>query len=137
MHACLAAAATAATLFIASSTAHASGGRSCEDSMVLWSINQKFRINDRNVLKMGLKIEDFYDIHEKPYTPNREYNLIPRRFCKAKVAMNDGNNRTIWYVIENGQGLAGISYYVDYCISGLDPWHIYGAFCRSVRPGGR
>ena len=47
--------------------------------------------------------------------------------------MNDGRSRTIWYMIELGQGFAGMGANVEYCISGLDSWRIYGAYCRSVR----
>ncbi len=107
----------------------------CDSPSVLRAITKRFAINDRNVIQRGLAIEDYYDVHLEKFVPAGEVEgtKINRRFCRGKVAMNDGRSRTIWYMIELGQGFAGIGANVEYCISGLDPWHIYGAYCRSVR----
>ncbi len=105
----------------------------CESPAVLRAISHRFSIADRNVLKRGLAIEDYFDIHQNRYVPAGETTMIDRRYCHGKVAMNDGQARTIWYMIEAGQGFAGVGGNVEYCISGLDPWRIYGAYCRSVR----
>ncbi len=107
----------------------------CDNPAVLRAITHRFTINDRNVLQRGLAIDDYYDIFEDKFVAASEAagTLIDRRFCRGKVVMNDGRTRTIWYMIELGQGYAGVGANVDYCISGLDPWHIYGAHCRSVR----
>ena len=108
---------------------------SCESPHVLRRISHRFLILDANVLNAGLEIEDIFDIRENGfnYTPRTEVQLIERRFCQARVAMNDGKTRSIWYLIESGQGFAGFGNNVEFCIAGLDPWHIYGAYCRSVR----
>jgi hypothetical protein len=106
---------------------------SCDSPAVLRAISHRFSIADRNVLQSGLAIEDYFDIHQNRYTPAGETTMISRLFCHGKVAMNDGRTRKIWYMIEAGQGFAGVGGNVEYCISGLDPWHINGAFCRSVR----
>ncbi len=106
---------------------------SCESPAVLRAISHKFRIADRNVLHLGLAIDQVYDIHQNSYTPATDEMLIARRYCHGKVAMSDGRARTIWYLIENTQGFAGVGRNVEYCISGLDPWHINGADCDSVR----
>ena len=45
----------------------------------------------------------------------------------------DGQQRDLWYVVQWGLGFAGSGYKIDFCISGLDPWHVYGADCRSLR----
>ena len=107
----------------------------CDNPAVLRAISKRFAINDRNVIQRGLAIEDYYDVHQEQFVAAGEIEgtLIDRRFCRGKVAMNDGRSRTIWYMIELGQGFASMGANVEYCISGLDPWHIYGAYCRSVR----
>jgi len=105
----------------------------CDDQAVLRAIAYRFSINDRNVLKQGLAIDAYVEVQENRYQPAYEGSMIDRRFCQGRVAMNDGRTRTIWYMIEAGQGLAGFGGNVDYCIAGLDPWRIYGANCQSVR----
>lgn len=108
---------------------------SCESPAVLRRISQRFLILDNNILQAGLQIDNIFDIRENGYnyTPQTEVQLIPRRFCQGRVSMNDGKIRSIWFLIESGQGYAGVGDNVEFCIAGLDPWHIYGAFCRSVR----
>lgn len=125
-------------LTISATPANAFGIRNdaaCDNPAVLRAITKRFAINDRNVIKRGLAIEDYYDVHLDRFVAAGELEgtKIDRRFCRGKVAMNDGRSRTIWYMIELGQGFAGMGANVEYCISGLDPWHIYGAYCRSVR----
>ena len=108
---------------------------SCEDPRLIRHIKNNFRILDRNVLQAGLSVEDIHSIRETGpvYTPVTEVQLIPRVFCQGTAAMSDGKSRTIYILLEDSQGFAGIGDYVNYCISGLDPWRIYGADCRSVR----
>ncbi|MDA4846989.1 hypothetical protein [Hoeflea poritis] len=107
--------------------------KSCDSPAVLRTITHRFGIADRNVLHMGIAIEDYFNIHQNRYTPRTDTEFIERRYCHGQVAMSDGHTRTIWYLIESGQGFAGIGDNVEFCISGLDSWHIYGANCRSVR----
>ena len=108
---------------------------SCDSPGVLRRITNRFRMLDANVLDAGLSIEEIYDVRENGfnYTPRTEIQLIERRFCQGRVAMSDGKTRSIWFLIESGQGFAGYGDNVEFCIAGLDPWHIYGAHCRSVR----
>jgi hypothetical protein len=47
--------------------------------------------------------------------------------------MNDGRKRQIWWLIEGGQGFAGLGDNLEFCIAGLDPLKVHGAWCRSVR----
>ena len=107
--------------------------KACDSPAVLRTITHRFGIAERNVLHMGLSIEDYFNIHQNRFTPRTDTKFIARRYCHGQVAMSDGRTRTIWFLIESGQGFAGIGDNVEFCISGLDPWHIYGANCRSVR----
>lgn len=130
---------SASSLTVAVPEATAFGGirndAACDNPAVLRAITHRFTINDRNVIQRDLAIEDYYDVYQDKFVAASEVEgtMIDRRFCRGKVVMNDGRTRTIWYMIELGQGFAGVGANVEYCISGLDPWHIYGAFCRSVR----
>ena len=116
--------------------AHAFGVfRGCDDPRIIRYIQNQTWVLDQNVLKRGLTIRQIFNIHETDghYTPVTDVQLIPRLFCQGSAAMNDGQTRAIYYMVEQGQGFAGVGDYVSFCISGLDPWRIYGADCRSVR----
>lgn len=67
-----------------------------------------------------------------------EYHNVGRKFCHATVRMTDGNRheqRDMWYVLETPWGLAGPPKLanVEFCIAGLDPWHVYGKDCSTIR----
>ena len=59
--------------------------------------------------------------------------FIARRYCGGTANMSDGQQRTIWYLIEDGMGLAGMGDNVEFCISGLDRWLVYNGSCRVLR----
>ncbi len=116
--------------------AHAFGVfRGCDDPRIIRYIQNQTWVLDQNVLRRGLAVRQIYNIRETDghYTPVTEVQLIPRYFCEGNAAMNDGHTRKIYYMVEQGQGFASVGDYVNFCISGLDPWRIYGADCRSVR----
>lgn len=136
----LAVATVAATLIgtpvLQHNPAHAAGTfTACDNPHVLRRISKRFQILDANVLQAGLSIDEIFDIRENGFnfTPETEIQLIERRFCQGRAAMSDGKTRSIWFLIERGQGFASIGNNVEFCIAGLDPWRIYGAHCRSVR----
>ena len=58
---------------------------------------------------------------------------IGRRYCGATVALSDGHDRDIWYLIEEGQGFASIGDNVEFCVSGFDRWMVYNGRCRVLR----
>jgi hypothetical protein len=60
--------------------------------------------------------------------------FIPRRFCTARVMMNDGLERRMDYVIQAGTGLAGVGYGVEVCVSGFDRNLAYAPDCKMARP---
>lgn len=106
---------------------------SCSQQGVLDYMARRFVWTDEHVIQRGLRIEDITHTHENKYEPTTDTHLIGRRYCHATAWMNDGTKRQMWYLIEEGMGFAGIGNNVEFCISGLDPWHVYGAWCRSVR----
>lgn len=64
-----------------------------------------------------------------------EDHNVGRQFCQAKVRMSDGGKRDMWYLLETPGTFAGIPKLsgVDFCIAGLDPWHVYGKDCSTMR----
>ena len=96
-----------------------SGGNfpACDAPQVLSYIQNRFVWTDRLVLKRGLAID----------------HIEPRLYCHGTAQMNDGHKRQIWWLIEGGMGFAGLGDNLEFCISGLDPLKVHGAWCRSVR----
>lgn len=105
----------------------------CSQPHLLNYIQSRFVWTDRHVLRRGLRIDAIdraRETHREPTTPKHQ---IGRIHCQATALMNDGRQRQIWYMIETGMGFASINDNVEFCIAGLDPWKVYGAWCRSVR----
>ena len=106
----------------------------CGDSWVLGKISNRFRHQVTHVPNLpDVRIADFRDIHQHRYLPAQEDHPIGRRYCGAKVLLSDGQDRDIWYLIEEGQGFAGIGNNVEFCVSGFDRWNVYNGRCRILR----
>lgn len=104
---------------------------SCEQ--VTGTVSGRFAQNMRGFLDMNLSIADFGIISESRLEPRDGTHRVERRYCHAKVTTTDGESRQLWYVIESTWGFAGLGSSVEFCASGLDPWHVYGAHCKSLR----
>lgn len=116
---------TAAPAFAASPDCSASG--------VLSAINSRFDYAAAHYLHRDLAITELQDIHENRFEGRDETHAVERVYCHAKAAMNDGRKRDLWYLLERNWGFAGIGQHLELCVSGLDPWYLYGRNCRSLR----
>ena len=106
----------------------------CAEGWVLGKITSRFRHQVNNVPNLpNVQITDFQRIHEHRYLPAMEDRPIGRRYCGATVVLSDGQDRDIWYLIEEGQGFAGIGNNVEFCVSGFDRWYVYNGRCRVLR----
>jgi len=106
----------------------------CSKGWVLGRITNRFAYQVRHVPNLPqVAIMDFNNIRENRYLPAQEDRPIGRTYCGAKVALSDGNSRDIWYLIEEGQGFAGIGNNVEFCVSGFDRWFVYNGRCRVLR----
>ncbi len=112
-----------------------SGGTfpSCDAPQVIDYIQKRFVWTDRHVIKRGLAINSITHTHRNRVSYGDQYWSIPRLYCHGTAHMNDGKERTIWWLIEGGMGFAGLGDNLEFCISGLDPFKVHGAWCRSVR----
>ena len=104
----------------------------CADTSVLDRIIDRFAWAERNTWQRGFIIEALHNPRPSghPYT---EPGIIERSYCMADSVMTDGQFRTVYYAIEYGVGFASIGDYVDFCVLGLDPWHVHDEACRTVR----
>ena len=113
---------------------YASDPGACADGRVLSRISERFRHQVRNVPNLpDVAILDFSSIGQTRYLPKREKWPVERRYCHARVALSDGNSRSVWYLIEHPMGFAGIGSNVEFCVAGFDRWHVYNGNCRVLR----
>ena len=104
----------------------------CGDTRVLTGITKRFAWAEQTTWHRGFVMAA---LHNARPSDHRYYEpgLILRRYCQADSAMSNGLRRQVYYVIEVGQGFASVGNTVDFCVLGLDPWHIYDEACRTVR----
>jgi hypothetical protein len=104
----------------------------CANGRVLDRIMERFAWAERNTWRRGFVIEALENPRPSGH-PYAEPGIIERSFCMADSLMTDGQFRTVYYAIESGVGFASIGDYVDFCVLGLDPWHVHDGACRTVR----
>ena len=106
----------------------------CSQAWVLNKITDRFNYQVHHVPHLpDVAITDFRHIREHRYLPASEDWPIERTYCNARVALSDGRDRTIWYMIEKGQGFASMGDNVEFCVSGFDRWLVYNGRCRVLR----
>lgn len=81
----------------------------------------------------GGTIVEIEDIREVSYQVNG-ISPLARRYCRGKANLSDGSYQSVHYLVEENAGFVGVSYNVEACLSPLDKWRVYGAYCSTVRP---
>ncbi|MGH6925358.1 MAG: hypothetical protein ACRED5_16645 [Propylenella sp.] len=104
----------------------------CADPWVLGRIQGRFAWAERYNWQRGFVMQAIENPRPSGH-PYAEPGLIAHDYCMADAVMTNGDVRTIYYAIEHGVGFAGIGRYVDFCVLGLDPWHVHDGSCRTVR----
>lgn len=104
----------------------------CEDPAVLGEITSWF--NSREAKFWGPLQAVGYD-HIRPigFRPQGD-DLIPRRFCTARIALNDGSLHRVDYSVRENLGLLGLTWNVNWCVTGLDRHRSYAPDCKMARP---
>jgi len=104
----------------------------CGDSEVLYRISSVASWAEHSTWHRGWIIHGISNAGETAYDPSRSH--IHRRYCRATAWLSDGRRTELVYVIEAGQGFAGIGWNVEYCLPAYDPWRVYDAWCRAIEP---
>ena len=109
-------------------------GSVCGEAWVLSKITDRFNYQVHNVPHLpDVAITDFRNIRQHRYQRASEEWPIGRHYCRATVSLSDGRDRSIFYLIEEGQGFASIGDNVEFCVSGFDRWMVYNGRCRVLR----
>jgi capsid protein len=108
----------------------------CGQSHVLNRIVNKFSYQVHHVPGLPqVAIQDFSDVRQNRYEPSRDPELaaVARHYCRATAHLSDGDQRPVWYLVEEGQGFVGVGNNVEFCVAGFDRWRVYDGNCRSLR----
>lgn len=122
--------------YAAREPAHAGGvpAGACADPGVLRFITNRFEYKAANYIRRDLSIYEIGRMQLSRYEPFNEYmSSVQREYCLADATLTDGSRRPLVYLIETPFGFAGVGRSIEFCIPGLDPWHVYGAACASLR----
>ena len=106
----------------------------CAEQRILSKITHRFRHQVTHVPNLPqVDIVDFRGIYENRYQPSSDKWPIGRRYCGATAALSNGEERAVWYLVEEGMGLASIGDNVEFCVAGFDRWNVYNGRCRVLR----
>ena len=118
--------------FISPTSAPATLPSACADAGALNRIVDRFAWAERTLWQRGFVIETISNPRPSGH-PFAEPGLVLRDYCVAESVMTNGLVHLVYYTIEHGLGFAGVGRYVDFCVVGLDPWHVHDGDCRTVR----
>ena len=106
----------------------------CSQQSVLRSVVADFGYQVRHVPNLPqVAISAMSDVRLTRYEPKTNPAEIERTYCKATAVLSDGQYRSVWYMVEEGQGFAGVGQNVEFCVDGFDRWNVYDANCRVLR----
>jgi hypothetical protein len=105
----------------------------CADPSVFARIQSLFHDRETEFWKSGLEIVNLTNVREIGFRSDG-LDYIPRRYCTARVFLNNQDTRPVTYTIVEDAGFIGLGYDVEWCVGGLDRLDAYGGACRDARP---
>jgi hypothetical protein len=112
---------------------HHHGLPSCDAPSVIATIPERFAYQDANLIGSGIAITGIDRIHE--HAVKAGPGLVDRRYCGATAWLSNGRQSEVVYIIEGPKlGFASIGWHVESCLPAYDPYRVYDAWCRSIRP---
>ncbi len=105
----------------------------CADAAPLNEILARFHERESEFWRTGLEIVAFEDVREIGFRSNG-LDYIPRRYCEARIHMNDAKVRAVDYSISKDLGGIGDQFGVEWCVLGLDRFNANAPNCKMARP---
>jgi len=106
----------------------------CDTPYALSLIAQKFAYQDRRILLTGLVIDHIDSIGERGLRLGAP-GFVDRRYCGATAWLSNGLPSELVYLIEGPRlGPFSFRWGVQSCLPGFDPYRVYSADCRAIRP---
>ncbi|SCM79180.1 putative cytoplasmic protein [uncultured Pleomorphomonas sp.] len=123
----------AALLALSSSTVMAAAGElpACDDASVLATLTSRQAWAEAHTWKDGVTIAAVDRIGEARLDVGG-FSAIDRRHCAARAGLTAALPTTLYYVV-SAEGFAGYGWNVEFCLSGHDPYRVYGADCQVLK----
>ncbi len=106
----------------------------CNNKRVLRQIVDRFAWAENETWHRGFVIARIEAPRVRFVELEEDVGTIPRRYCLARAVMTNGRVHPLFYRTEEEMGFASIGDGVSFCLLGLDPWRVYDAACRVLRP---
>ncbi len=105
----------------------------CDSAKVLSRVQDRFEQTESEYWNSKLEIVSFDHVR---VTALRPWGLdhIPRNFCIARALMSDNSYHEVSYNIAEDQGIIGMDFGVEFCVSGLDREFAYAPACKDAEP---
>jgi hypothetical protein len=104
----------------------------CSDPKVEARIFKDFRWSEKKTWQRGVDLVSMSRLHEHR-TVLHEGSIVTRRYCMARAHLSNGKKRSLYYMINDRGGFAGVTWKVTHCIIGLDPWKNHDGNCLAIR----
>lgn len=110
----------------------------CDDPRVLSQVQRRFHVQATRVhhtpeLKLA-GVERIRHVEDVPGYKVTRPTMINRRYCQGHALLNNGKHPQVYYLIEQRAGFVGVSWNVEFCLAGYDPWRVHDGHCRTLRP---
>ncbi len=104
---------------------------SCEAA--LRTISDRFETKESRFWNSNAQILGYERVRQVAFRPWAR-GTIPRRFCTAVAAVNDGRKHVVNYYITEDGGEIGATWGVTWCVVGYDRNMAYSPACKMARP---
>ncbi|HRK25195.1 MAG TPA: hypothetical protein PLQ11_09610 [Beijerinckiaceae bacterium] len=105
----------------------------CDDPAVLDRIRSRFAEKESRYWHSALEIVSVDRIRTTAFRPNG-LDLIPRRYCTARVHLNNLRTSALHYSVIEDAGMAGYGFGVRFCVAGYDRNWANAPECKMARP---
>lgn len=99
----------------------------------LGTIASRFAYKERRFWNSNVSIDSFDRVREIAFRPWHD-ELIPRRYCEARVQLSPGHWSKVYYSIGEDTGFAGFTWGVEWCVVGHDYNLAYAPRCKMAKP---
>lgn len=104
---------------------------SCEAA--LGTISDRFETKESRFWNSNAQILGYERVRQIAFRPWAR-GTIPRRFCTAVAAVNDGRKHVVNYYITEDGGEIGATWGVTWCVVGFDRNMAYSPACKMALP---
>lgn len=105
----------------------------CHDEAVLGRMKRRFAQKEATYWSSDLEIVSVDRIRTTHFRPNG-LDLIPRRYCQARVMLSNNRVSAVYYSVVEDAGMAGHSFGLHFCVAAYDRNWASAPECKMARP---